>query len=220
MKKRNIIGLICIGIIVLMIIGSIFYSKNDKNTQENNSVTFLADKTNDCKGNKIYAKMSNYQIISYCLDNIKITDSNTKDLVDYLNNNNDYKIVKCNLDDNKNLYVGTNEMPIDDLCTKNNEDLTFRRTYQVLNITDSDNEEYWFLTLKEYQVDEVVTVKVKKEINPNLKEKKSYIFELEFNGNCITDELKWILGNTDIVSIKPTDKIGMDATRDEVNTCK
>ena len=243
MKKRNIIGLICIGIIVLMIIGSIFYSKNDKNTQENNSVTFLADKTNDCKGNKIYAKMSNYQIISYCLDNIKITDSNTKDLVDYLNNNNiikvvdswskkvlnnnngtlyynsDYKIVKCNLDNNKNLYVGTNEMAASDLCVKESEKTAFKRTYQVLNITDSDNEEYWFLTLKEYQVDEVVTFKVKKEINPNLKEKKSYIFEFEFNGTCITDELKWILENTDIVSIKPTDKIGMDSIRDEVNTC-
>ena len=171
-----------------MIIGSIFYSKNDKNAQENNSVTFLATKTNDCKSNKIYAEMSDYQIISYCLDNIKITDGDTKDLVDYLNNNsiikvvdswskkvlnnnngtlyynNDYKIVKCNLDDNKNLYVGTNEMSVDNLCVKNDEGLSFRRTYQVLNITDSDTEEYWHLTLKEYQVDDVVTVKVKKEI--------------------------------------------------------
>ena len=243
MKKRNIVGLICVGIIILMIIGSIFYSKNDKNAQENNSVTFLATKTNDCKSNKIYAEMSDYQIISYCLDNIKITDGDTKDLVDYLNNNsiikvvdswskkvlnnnngtlyynNDYKIVKCNLDDNKNLYVGTNEMPVDDLCTKNNKDLTFRRTYQVLNITDSDTEEYWYLTLKEYQVDDVVTVKVKKEINPNLKEKRSYVFEFAYNGTCITDELKWILENAEIVSIKQTDKVGMDAIRDEVDTC-
>lgn len=188
--------------------------------------------------------MTDYQIISYCLDNIKINDGSSKDIVDYLSNNNilkvvdswnkkvlnnnngtlyynsDYKIVKCNLDNNKNLYVGTDDMTVDDLCVKNSEKTAFKRTYQILNITDSDNEEYWFLTLKEYQVDEVITVKVKKEINPNLKEKKSYIFEFEFNGNCITDELKWILGNTYIVSIKPTDKIGMDATRDEVNTCK
>ena len=107
MKKRNIIGLICIGIIILMIIGSLFYSKNDKNTQENNSVTFLADKTNDCKGNKIYAKMSNYQIISYCLDNIKITDSNTKDLVDYLMNNaiSNLKRAKFNHDIVEDYYV-------------------------------------------------------------------------------------------------------------------
>ena len=243
MKKRNIIGLICVGIIILMIIGSIFYSKNDKNAQENNSVTLLATKTNDCKSNKIYAEMSDYQIISYCLDNIKITDGDTKDLVDYLNNNsiikvvdswskkvlnnnngtlyynNDYKIVKCNLDDNKNLYVGTNEMSVDNLCVKNDEGLSFRRTYQVLNITDSDTEEYWHLTLKEYQVDDVVTVKVKKEINPNLKEKRSYVYEFAYNGTCITDELKWILENAEIVSIKQTDKVGMDAIRDEVNTC-
>lgn len=243
MKKRNIVGLICVGIIILMIIGSIFYSKNDKNAQENNSVTLLATKTNDCKSNKIYAEMSYYQIISYCLDNIKITDGDTKDLVDYLNNNsiikvvdswskkvlnnnngtlyynNDYKIVKCNLDDNKNLYVGTNEMSVDNLCVKNDEGLSFRRTYQVLNITDSDTEEYWHLTLKEYQVDDVVTVKVKKEINPNLKEKRSYVFEFAYNGTCITDELKWILENAEIVSIKQTDKVGMDAIRDEVNTC-
>lgn len=243
MKKRNIVGLICVGIIILMIIGSIFYSKNDKNAQENNSVTLLATKTNDCKSNKIYAEMSDYQIISYCLDNIKITDGDTKDLVDYLNNNsiikvvdswskkvlnnnngtlyynNDYKIVKCNLDDNKNLYVGTNEMSVDNLCVKNDEGLSFRRTYQVLNITDSDTEEYWHLTLKEYQVDDVVTVKVKKEINPNLKEKRSYVFEFAYNGTCITDELKWILENAEIVSIKQTDKVGMDAIRDEVNTC-
>ena len=244
MKKRNVLGFICIGIIILIIIGSIFYSKNDKNNQESNSVIFQASKINGCNNTKIYAEMTDYQIISYCLDNIKIDDGSSKDIVNYLSNNNilkvvdswnkkvlnnnngtlyyngDYKIVKCNLDNNKNLYVGTNEMVAEDLCVKESEKTAFKRTYQVLNITDSDNEEYWFLTLKEYQVDEVVTVKVKKEINPNLKEKKSYIFELEFNGNCITDELKWILGNTDIVSIKPTDKIGMDATRDEVNTCK
>ena len=244
MKKRNVLGFICVGIIILIIIGSIFYSKNDKNNQESNAVIFQASKINNCKNTKVYAEMADYQIISYCLDNIKINDGSSKDIVDYLSNNNilkvvdswnkkvlnnnngtlyynsDYKIVKCNLDNNKNLYVGTDDMTVDDLCVKNSEKTAFKRTYQILNITDSDNEEYWFLTLKEYQVDEVVTVKVKKEINPNLKEKKSYIFELEFNGNCITDELKWILGNTDIVSIKPTDKIGMDAIRDEVNTCK
>lgn len=243
MKKRNVLGFICIGIIVLIIIGSIFYSKNDKNNQESNAVIFQASKINNCKNTKVYAEMADYQIISYCLDNIKINDGSSKDIVDYLSNNNilkvvdswnkkvlnnngtlyynsNYKIVKCNLDNNKNLYVGTDDMTVDDLCVKNSEKTAFKRTYQILNITDSDNEEYWFLTLKEYQVDEVVTVKVKKEINPNLKEKKSYIFEFEFNGTCITDELKWILGNTDIVSIKPTDKIGMDATRDEVNTCK
>ncbi len=244
MKKRNVLGFICIGIIVLIIIGSIFYSKNDKNNQESNAVIFQASKINNCKNTKVYAEMTDYQIISYCLDNIKINDGSSKDIVNYLSNNNilkvvdswnkkvlnnnngtlyynsDYKIIKCNLDNNKNLYVGTDDMTVDDLCVKNSEKTAFKRTYQVLNVTDSDNEEYWFLTLKEYQVDEVVTVKVKKEINPNLKEKKSYIFELVFNGTCITDELKWILGNTDIVSIKPTDKIGMDATRDEVNTCK
>ena len=244
MKKRNVLGFICIGIIVLIIIGSIFYSKNDKNNQESNAVIFQASKINNCKNTKVYAEMTDYQIISYCLDNIKINDGSSKDIVDYLSNNNilkvvdswnkkvlnnnngtlyyngDYKIVKCNLDNNKNLYVGTDDMTVDDLCVKNSEKTAFKRTYQILNITDSDNEEYWFLTLKEYQVDEVITVKVKKEINPNLKEKKSYIFEFEFNGNCITDELKWILGHTYIVSIKPTDKIGMDATRDEVNTCK
>lgn len=244
MKKRNILGFICIGIIILIIIGSIFYSKSGKNNQESNAVIFQASKINNCKNTKVYAEMADYQIISYCLDNIKISDGSSKDIVDYLSNNNilkvvdswnkkvlnnnngtlyynsNYKIVKCNLDNNKNLYVGTDDMTVDDLCVKNSEKTAFKRTYQILNITDSDNEEYWFLTLKEYQVDEVVTVKVKKEINPNLKEKKSYVFELEFNGNCITDELKWILGNTDIVSIKPTDKIGMDAIRDEVNTCK
>lgn len=243
MKKRNVLGFICIGIIVLIIIGSIFYSKNGKNNQESNAVIFQASKINDCNNTKVYAEMTDYQIISYCLDNIKINDGSSKDIVNYLSNNNilkvvdswnkkvlnnnngtlyynsDYKIVKCNLDNNKNLYVGTNEMAAEDLCVKENEKTAFKRTYQVLNITDSDNEEYWFLTLKEYQVDEVVTVKVKKEINPNLKEKKSYVFEFEFNGACITDELKWILENTDIVGIKSTDKIGMDAIRDEVNTC-
>ena len=243
MKKRNVLGFVCIGIIILIIIGSIFYSKNGKNNQESNAVIFQASKINGCNNTKIYAEMTDYQIISYCLDNIKINDGSSKDIVNYLSNNNilkvvdswnkkvlnnnngtlyynsDYKIVKCNLDNNKNLYVGTNEMVAEDLCAKDNEKTAFKRTYQVLNINDSDNEEYWFLTLKEYQVDEVVTVKVKKEINPNLKEKKSYIFEFEFNGICITDELKWILENTDIVSIKSTDKIGMDAIRDEVNTC-
>ena len=177
MKKRNVLGFICIGIIILIIIGSIFYSKNGKNNQESNSVIFQASKINNCKNTKVYAEMADYQIISYCLDNIKISDGSSKDIVDYLSNNNilkvvdswnkkvlnnnngtlyynsDYKIVKCNLDNNKNLYVGTDDMTVDDLCVKNSEKTAFKRTYQILNITDSDNEEYWFLTLKEYQVD-------------------------------------------------------------------
>lgn len=71
MKKRNVLGFICIGIIVLIIIGSIFYSKNDKNNQESNAVIFQASKINNCKNTKVYAEMTDYQIISYCLDNIK-----------------------------------------------------------------------------------------------------------------------------------------------------
>ena len=196
-----------------------------------NSVIFIFNNTdeydNAFKSINSYNFNFNYKMFSTDTDSnnniLKVVDSWNKKV---LNNNNgtlyynsDYKIVKCNLDNNKNLYVGTNEMAAEDLCVKENEKTAFKRTYQVLNITDSDNEEYWFLTLKEYQVDEVVTVKVKKEINPNLKEKKSYVFEFEFNGACITDELKWILENTDIVGIKSTDKIGMDAIRDEVNTC-
>ena len=93
MKKRNVLGFICIGIIVLIIIGSIFYSKNGKNNQESNAVIFQASKINGCNNTKVYAEMTDYQIISYCLDNVKINDGSSKDIVNYLSNNNILKVV-------------------------------------------------------------------------------------------------------------------------------
>lgn len=242
MKKQNLLGILCLGLTIIIVVGSIFYKQKEEKEEES-TISLSAKKLSDCNAKRIYANLDGYDLYSYCLEDINVNYEEKKDIVFYLQNNNllkivekwdkkildnnngtlyynnDYKIVKCNLDDNKNLYIGTSEMPIDNLCAKNDKGLTFRRTYQVLNITDSDTEEYWHLTLKEYQVDNVVTVKVKKEINPNLKEKRSYVFEFAYNGTCITDELKWILENAEIVSIKQTDKVGMDAIRDEVNTC-
>ena len=53
---------------------------------------------------------------------------------------------------------------------------SFAKRYNLLLVTDSDDKEYVFLTLKEFQVDEVKTVKVKRNVMPSLKKGNYYCF--------------------------------------------
>ncbi|MDE5630730.1 MAG: hypothetical protein K2I70_03930 [Bacilli bacterium] len=53
---------------------------------------------------------------------------------------------------------------------------SFAKRYNLLLVTDSDDKEYVFLTLKEFQVDEVKTVKVKRNVMPSLKKGNYYRF--------------------------------------------
>lgn len=85
----------------------------------------------------------------------------------------------------------------------------FIRTYNVLNVAKSDDENYVYLTIRQYQKDEVQTIKVKKELCPDVKKNKNYEFTIKPN-KSFEDNIVSIFSNSEIISIKITDKVGLD----------
>lgn len=96
---------------------------------------------------------------------------------------------------------------------KNGE--TFIRTYKVLNVAESNEEAYLYLTIRQYQFEEVVTVKVKRELCPDVSEGNSYEFTFRYTSKLVKDDtINDIFDNTDLIKIVYTDKEGMGQIQD------
>lgn len=81
----------------------------------------------------------------------------------------------------------------------------FAKRYNLLLVTDSDDEEYVFLTLKEFQVDEVDTVKVKRNVMPSLKKGNYYRFSFSTDKR-IHDHIDEIFDSSVILNVEDVKK--------------
>ena len=96
------------------------------------------------------------------------------------------------------------------------EDLkTFIRTYEILNVAESNDTNYMYLTIRQFQGEEVQTVKVEKALCPEIEEGKSYEFTLKQNRKP-EDNILSIFNNSSVVSIKETDKIGLEQIQEDI----
>lgn len=130
---------------------------------------------------------------------------------------NGLTVIKCNkmLTDNSvnnDIYFGPMSMEfIDDFCTrKGTNTKTFTRTYNILNIADSDDEEYVYLTLRQFQFDEVATVKVLRTLALAIKEEHNYEFTFQYVIKQDTKNINDIFDKYDLISIIETDKEGLN----------
>lgn len=125
-------------------------------------------------------------------------------------------VIKCNkmLTDNsvnKDIYFGPMSMEyMDGFCTNDvTNTKTFTRTYNVLNIADSDDKEYVYLTLRQFQFDEVATVKVLEDLTLDLEENNNYEFTFQYVIKKDTQGIKELFDKYDLISIIETDKEGL-----------
>ena len=94
---------------------------------------------------------------------------------------------------------------------------TFTKTYEVLNVTWSNSDEFIYLTLRQFQFEEVETVKVAKSLNYDITAGKNYEFTFENTNAFIEDNIKSILTNATLTRIVETDKTGLDQIQDAIN---
>ena len=92
----------------------------------------------------------------------------------------------------------------------------FTRTYQVLNIAESDDQNYLYLTIKRFQIDKVETVKVERNIANMVEVNKYYEFSFENASNEIEDNIKSIFENATLKDIIETDKTGLQQVQDVI----
>lgn len=82
------------------------------------------------------------------------------------------------------------------------------KTYNIVNISDSNDENYSYVTLKEYQSEGVYSVKLPKTISKNLIEANNYEFTFNINKENVYSTPSEIFEEAKLININHSDKIG------------
>ena len=97
------------------------------------------------------------------------------------------------------------------------------KTYNVLKVTESNDERYVYLTLRRFQDEDVETVKVSKDLASRVEANKNYEFTFNVDLNLLSDDFEQddiedIFRETQLVNISYTDKLGLDQIQENVLT--
>lgn len=127
-------------------------------------------------------------------------------------------ILKCQtVDGNRDYYIGNKNMTYSDgFCIAKDYSCRFTRTYQILDISESNNELYLYFTLKQFQNDDVVTVKVSQEMGKSIEEDKYYEFTFVSKSKKYDDTIKDIFDNNELIEIDISDKEGLDQIQEKL----
>lgn len=96
---------------------------------------------------------------------------------------------------------------------ENEEDrCTLIRTFYIDDIKNSNDENYLYVTLHEYQVEGVFTIKISKIIGKDLEKNNNYEFTFTVPKDYIWENTDKLFNNREVISIEKTDKVGMEQT--------
>jgi len=248
MPKKQIFGSIIIIVLLSFICMYIYDNyKVEKETKlvidkKNNCIGNLDLYYTDSKGNNYYLYCLDKIIVDYgdrILDLDKALDRKqiTMDFVyeqvkkngsvdSYLDSeslkysNNDFSLLMCKTSfGNNDYYFGPSNMQyMEGFCKDDPYTCSFVRTYLVLDMSESNDNEFTYLTLREFQDEEVVTIKVIKELIPEIIEDNYYEFMFGSLGKSKETDIKTIFESNLLLSITPTDKEGLEQKNESV--CK
>lgn len=232
MKKSTEIFIVGIIILVMSICSLIVFEINDHKTR-------IETKTSgeECEV-KLYYEDNKQKVYSYCLDSIKFKGKELnkllsdgmkiEELIDTLEKDGDYwdggskmyrgkniSVLKCDtIDGNRDIYIGNSEMKYENSFCKNKKK-SFTRTYRVLNVAESNDYKYLYVTLRQFQGEEVETVKVLRDDFGNVEVGKDY--EIVFRNKGIRkDTIEEIFTNSEVISVVVTTKLGLEQINDSL----
>lgn len=87
---------------------------------------------------------------------------------------------------------------------------TIIKTYYINNISKSNNENYLYVTVSEYQTEGTYTIKLPIVISHDLKVGNSYEFTLKAAEDYKNASTNILFENTEIIKIEYSDKVGLD----------
>lgn len=96
-------------------------------------------------------------------------------------------------------------------------DCTLTEVYNIDNINLSNDENYFYVSLKKFQTEGVYTIKLPKSISGNLEKGKSYEFVFEIDKEYLKDNPDVIFNNSKIINVNETNKQGLEQT--SFSTC-
>ena len=105
----------------------------------------------------------------------------------------------------------------EDNIEENNKNLIgkeFTRTYNIRHTDVSNDYNYMYITIREFQEEEIETVKVKKELFDNATIGDNYEITFKIISNDIENDIKSIFKNSEIIKAYKTDKTGLEQTQE------
>lgn len=89
---------------------------------------------------------------------------------------------------------------------------TVIRTYYIDNIGRSNDENYLYITIHEFQVEGTYTFKLPMTISKDLEVGKSYEFTFKTNNQYIKTTTDKLFNNSEVINLKYTEKEGLERT--------
>ena len=96
---------------------------------------------------------------------------------------------------------------------KNDNICTIIRTYYIDSIGKSNDENYLYITIHEFQVEGTYTIKLPKIVSKDLEVGKSYEFTFEANKEYVNIPTDILFENSNIINVVNTNKEGLERTR-------
>ena len=166
--------------------------------------------------------MRNYNngyYLDYEVSNLKW---NKKYLNKIINNLKEKKIYVDNFDIEKNIYLSEENKKELLENKENNQNVPsviyeFTNTYNVLNIEESNDYDYLYLTIRKFQFEEVTTVKVPRALAQNVEENQAYEFTFKYNYpevELIEGSDEEIFEKCKLISINLTTKVGLEQVQE------
>ena len=93
----------------------------------------------------------------------------------------------------------------------------FTKTYNIRNIEESNDETYLYLTLRQFQMEEVATVKIPRNLSNNIEVGSNYEFTFQYNYPTVElkeSTIEEIFEKCNLVAINYTDKVGLEQTQE------
>lgn len=94
----------------------------------------------------------------------------------------------------------------------NQNNCTVIRTYYIDNIGKSNDENYLYITIHEFQVEGTFTLKLPKTISKDLEVGNSYEFIFKTTKDYINTTTDNLFNNSEVINLKYSDKVGLDRT--------
>lgn len=84
------------------------------------------------------------------------------------------------------------------------------KTYSINKITKSNDENYIYVTINEFQTEGTFTIKLSKILAKDLQENENYEFTFNTHKNIVNETTDIIFSNSEIINIVLTNKIGLE----------
>ena len=146
--------------------------------------------------------------MDFIFENVKKKYSLKNNRVNFYQND-DFSLLECVKDDGtKNYIFGKDEMNYKDgLCEDVPYLCSFSKKYYVLDITDSNDSKFTYLTLKSVDSSEVDTVKIMSSYLTDVTIGSYYIFDFSSTNDAVDTTIKKVFENNSILKIREYDEL-------------